>query len=83
MWLCVQVFAEGPGRQLLSLLLSVAAVRGAMSLPPMLQTADKYPAQGDVVPGIKLKPNYNISGASPEAKRSIPTQLGEFWQSDH
>lgn len=49
----------------------------------MLQPATEYPAQGDAAPDIKLKPNYNISAASPEAKHLIPIHLGEFWQSDH
>jgi len=43
----------------------------------------EYPAQGDTAPGIKPKPNCSISAASPEAKRLIPTNSGEFWQSDH
>lgn len=44
----------------------------------MLQPATECSAQGDTVPSIKLKPNYNISAASPEAKCLIPTHLGEF-----
>lgn len=83
MWLCVQVFAEGPRRQLLSLLQNITAMRSSMGLPLTLQPVMDYSAQGDAAPGIKLKPNYNISAASPEAKRLIPTHLGEFWQSDH
>lgn len=76
----VQVFSVLPRRKLLG---SVVAVCHSLGLTPALQPTAEHPAPGDTAPGTKLKPNYNILAALPEAKQLFPTKLGEFWQSDH
>lgn len=82
MWLWVMVFAQEAAAFPSATCHGCARHQGSVPLSPASNQVPKQ-RKWDSATSIKLKPNYNISVALPEAECLILTHLREFWQNDH